>query len=219
MQIDNISIIYLGHSSFIIEADGKTIYIDPYVLPASPEKADFIFVSNEHFDHAGIEQEKAIRKNGTVLYGSTGAVKKFAYGNPVAPGIRIDNGISVDVVEAYNINKSRDGVLYHPKGLGVGFVFNIDGRRIYFAGDTDFIPEMSDLGNIDVAMLPIGGRFTMDVKEAAEAAKTIKPKILIPMHYNSDRYGIQGLQASVGDLVLELSGTNTTVSALEPLVK
>jgi L-ascorbate metabolism protein UlaG (beta-lactamase superfamily) len=219
LQLDNISIIYLGHSSFMIEADGKTIYIDPYVLPVSPNKADFVFVSHDHFDHAGVEQEKAIRKEGTILYGATGAVRKFAYGNPVAPGVTIDGEINVDIVEAYTIDKFRDGVPYHPKGTGVGFIFNIDGKRIYFAGDTDFIPEMNSLGNIDVAILPIGGRFTMDVKEAALAARTIKPKILVPMHYNSDRYGIQGLHASVGDLMLELNGQNIVVNALEPLVK
>ncbi len=217
--LDNISITYLGHSSFMMEADGKTIYIDPYVLPASPKKADLIFVSHEHFDHAGVEQEKSIRKDSTVLYGTTGAVRKFATGNPVAPGMTIDREIKVNVVEAYTINKFRDGVPYHPKGLGVGFIFNIDGKRIYFAGDTDFIPEMANMTNIDIAILPIGGRFTMDVKEAAAAAREIKPKIVIPMHYNSDRYGIHGLQASVGDLMVELFGQNISINALEPLVK
>jgi len=97
------------------------------------------------------------------------------------------DGIKVETIEAYNINKFRSpGQPFHPKDKNwVGYVITINNTRIYHAGDTDFIPEMKNLKNIDVALVPIGGYYTMDLKEAAEAVNTIKPKIVIPMHYNT----------------------------------
>jgi L-ascorbate metabolism protein UlaG (beta-lactamase superfamily) len=104
------------------------------------------------------------------------------------PGDRAKvNNAEIEAVPAYNVNKFRaPGVVFHPKEMGyVGYVIEIDKIRIYHAGDTDFIPEMNNLGRIDIAMLPIGGTYTMNVEEAVEAVRTIKPKYTIPMHYGS----------------------------------
>lgn len=221
LMLDNTSIVWLGHASFMIEADGKTIYIDPYVLPSNPAPADLILVTHDHFDHLGTEQVKQIRKNDTVLFGTTESVRKVAFGNPVSDGITFEwSGISVTTTKAYNVNKTDSyGHLYHPNGTVVGYILDINGRRIYDSGDTDFIPEMNAIKNIDVAMLPIGGKFTMDVHDATEAAQEIVPRTIIPMHYDSERYGIRGIEANPAELILGVAGTGIDVRVLEPLVK
>jgi L-ascorbate metabolism protein UlaG (beta-lactamase superfamily) len=96
--------------------------------------------------------------------------------------------ITVQTVDAYNLRPEGNTKLVHKKGNGVGYVITVESKRIYHAGDTDLIPEMKHIENIDVALLPIGGRdFTMGVNEAVQAAKTIHPKVIIPMHrFESD---------------------------------
>jgi L-ascorbate metabolism protein UlaG (beta-lactamase superfamily) len=91
--------------------------------------------------------------------------------------------VSVTAVHAYNVKRFRTpGNPFHPKGAGVGYIITIGNHVIYHAGDTDLIPEMKELGRVDVALLPVGDTYTMDIPEAVEAAKTIKPSIAIPMH-------------------------------------
>src|SRR3989344_1542359 len=220
LKLDNISIVWLGHASFMIEADNKVIYIDPYVLPVNPKPADLILVTHDHFDHLGTEQVKAIRRSDTALFGTTASVRKVAFGNPIDDGTTFDAaGFSVTAVKAYNTDKFDSyGRLYH-NGTGIGYIINIDGRRIYDAGDTDFIPEMKSLRDIDIALLPIGGKYTMDVHDAVVAAKSINPKIVVPMHYNSARYGIQGIETNTADLIIGLAGTGITVNVLDQSVK
>jgi L-ascorbate metabolism protein UlaG (beta-lactamase superfamily) len=107
----------------------------------------------------------------------------------VEPGDRLKVGdLEVRAVHAYNVKRFRSpGVPFHPKGFGVGYVLGIDGKSIYHAGDTDFIPEMKELKGVDVAILPTGDTYTMNNQEAADAAITINPKIAIPMHrWNTD---------------------------------
>src|SRR3989344_2211587 len=212
LKLDNISIVWLGHASFMIEADGKTIYIDPYVLPASPKKADLILVTHDHFDHLGTEQVKQIRGDGTVLYGTTAAVRKVAFGNPIRDGITFEAaGFTVTAVKAYNIDKFDSYEhLYHPNGTVVGYLIEIDGRTIYDAGDTDFIPEMNSLAP-DIALLPIGGKYTMDVHDAVAAANAINPGIVVPMHYDSANYGIRGIETNPAELIFGLAAAKKKV--------
>jgi L-ascorbate metabolism protein UlaG (beta-lactamase superfamily) len=93
------------------------------------------------------------------------------------------SGVDIKAVHAYNVKRFRSpGNPYHPKGYGVGYLLNVEGNNIYFAGDTDVIPEMQELGQVDVALLPCGDTYTMDNVDAAEATKTIGPKFVIPMH-------------------------------------
>jgi L-ascorbate metabolism protein UlaG (beta-lactamase superfamily) len=102
----------------------------------------------------------------------------------VKPGMLIEiEDIKVKTVEAYNRKHEWDAKLMHKKGIGVGYVVSVEGKKIYHAGDTDLVQEMDCLQDVDVAFLPIGGRdFTMDLSEAIEAARRIKPKVVIPMH-------------------------------------
>ena len=180
----SIVIKWLGHASFQVKADGKVIYIDPYEGEYK-EKADLVLVTHSHFDHCDTSKIRKVLKEDTVIICPADCASKIE-GNVrvLKPGeeTRIDD-IVVEAVHAYNYKRFRSpGNPFHPKGLGLGYVITVGGKRIYHAGDTDFIPEMKDLKNISVALLPSGGTYTMDNPEAAEAALAIKPEIVIPMH-------------------------------------
>lgn len=184
----DIKICMIAHASARIK-NHLTTYIDPYAGPESEyeEKADIIFITHEHYDHCDPQKIKLITKEDTSIIASKGgcedklkdikAEKIF-----VREGDELEvKGIKIKVVPAYNLNKP-----YHPRGLGVGYIINIDGIKIYHTGDTDFIPEMRRLNreNIDIALLPISGVYVMNEEEAYELALEIKPKLVIPIHYN-----------------------------------
>jgi L-ascorbate metabolism protein UlaG (beta-lactamase superfamily) len=180
----NLSIKWLGHASFKIKAEGKTIYVDPYEGEAS-EKADLILATHSHSDHCDTSKIKKVRKADTVIFAPEDCISKIG-GNvkTLEPKEEATVGnIRIRAVEAYNYKRFRSaGNPYHPKGFGVGYLITAEGKTIYHAGDTDFIPEMRQLGHVDVALLPSGGTYTMDNPEAAEAAVAIHPKVAIPMH-------------------------------------
>ncbi len=195
MQTPRISVKYLGHSCFMIKIGDKIIYTDPAIMsPPSlgdfKDKADIILVSHSHTDHLNVTAIGNIRKDDTVIIAPADCVSKIG-GNvkSLKPGEKISVGsITVEAVEAYNFKRFRSaGNPFHPKGFGVGYVLTIGDKTIYHAGDSDFIPEMKDLKNIYLAILPTGGTYTMDNPEAAEAALAIKPKIVMSMHrWNTD---------------------------------
>jgi len=172
---------WLGHASFKI-SNKKIIYFDPYKIKEG-EKADIILISHSHFDHCSIEDIKKIRDENTKIFTTQECASKLN-GISMKPGdVKEVDEIVIKAVEAYNIDKFRQGnELFHPKGLGIGFLVEINNKKIYFAGDTDNITEMNSI-EADIALLPVGGTYTMNAKEAAEAAIKINPKIVIPMHY------------------------------------
>ena len=172
---------WFGHASFCIETKGKTVYIDPYIIPKNPCKGDIILVTHEHYDHCELKNIRELRKPHTAVIASSQAAKRIEGAAIARAGDLINlNGIHITAVNAYNIDK-----YFHKKGVGLGFVIESDSKRIYHSGDTDFIPGMEGLENIDVALMSVGGRYTMDYLEAARAVKTIKPRIAIPMHWGS----------------------------------
>jgi L-ascorbate metabolism protein UlaG (beta-lactamase superfamily) len=185
MKIIN-HLIWLGHAAFQISLN-KIIYIDPYELEDDLPKADYIFITHEHFDHFSPEDIKKIQKDSTLIIATKqckGKIDgKFKYVE-IGEEFSLDE-INIEVVAAYNIDKFREpGLPYHPKEEEkVGYIINIDGEKIYHAGDTDFIPEMKSIKNIDIALLPVSGKYTMTPEEAAKATDMIQPKIAIPMHY------------------------------------
>ncbi|HOX23949.1 MAG TPA: MBL fold metallo-hydrolase, partial [Elusimicrobiales bacterium] len=165
---------WLGHSAFRIEtAEGIIIYIDPFHLKKNLPKADLILCTHEHHDHCSPEDIEKITSLRTELAGPPGVESKLAPKKvlPAKPfRIFTAGGIIVEPIPAYNIDKP-----YHTREMGhVGYLLTVGGIRIYHAGDTDFIPEMRTL-KADVALLPIGGTYTMDAAEAAKAAAVIKP--------------------------------------------
>jgi L-ascorbate metabolism protein UlaG (beta-lactamase superfamily) len=180
-----VSIKWLAHAGFQIKADKKIIYVDLEKYGEATEKADLILVTHSHTDHCDSDKIKNVRKKDTVVIAPKdcvsklgGDVKTLNLGEETTVGT-----IRVKAVDAYNYKRFRSpGSPYHPKGFGVGYLITVKGKKIYHAGDTDFIPEMRQLDPIDVALLPSGGTYTMDNDEAAEAAVAINPKIVIPMH-------------------------------------
>jgi L-ascorbate metabolism protein UlaG (beta-lactamase superfamily) len=172
---------WLGHSAFRIEDTSTQIYIDPYKLPENLPKADIIFITHAHYDHFSIEDIARIKKDNTIIVATKDVTSKIGKGTvTVVPGQNYTVGrLKVMTVPAYNLDKK-----FHPKGNNwVGYIITLSsGQRIYHAGDTDFIPEMRKVIT-DIALLPCGGTYTMTAQQAAEAANTFKPKVLIPMHW------------------------------------
>ena len=182
-MLNNINIKWLGHDGFKIK-NSKLIYIDPFKIHDN-EKADLILITHEHYDHLSLDDINKIYSNHTIIIASEICkynLTNFKNVKLVNPGdkLKIDD-IEIEAVYSYNPNKQ-----FHPKkDLRNGYILTINSTRIYHAGDTDLIPEMNNLKNIDIALLPISGKYVMDVNEAVEAVKIIKPKTAIPMHINS----------------------------------
>jgi L-ascorbate metabolism protein UlaG (beta-lactamase superfamily) len=213
-ELDGLIIKWFGHASFLIKGS-KTIYIDPYVLPQNTEKADVILVTHDHYDHCDVENINKLKKEGTVIVTTTECSDKLSIENikTVKPGDSVSiDGIKVFATFAYNIKKP-----FHPKGRGVGFVVEMDGKKIYHAGDTDFVPEMRGLkyDKLDVAILPIGGTYTMNLDEAVEATKTINPDYVIPMHFG--KTGNIDLPANPEYFRKVLAQVGVKVKVLEPV--
>ncbi len=171
-------IVWLGHASFRIDGEKATVYIDPWKLK-NPKPADLVCITHSHFDHLSIEDIALIRKPSTVIIGPADCKANFgASFREIRPGQSINVGdINVEAYPAYNIDKD-----FHPQKNGwLGYVVEIDGVRIYHSGDTDKIPEMAEV-RANVALLPVGGTYTMTVKQAGEAASMINTDYVVPMH-------------------------------------
>ncbi len=191
MNLGEVEVKWLGHSGFLIK-NHKVIYIDPFNIKEGSEKADIILITHSHYDHCSVADMKRIIKEGTKIVLTADSQSKITRSevpidiNIIEPNKEINFGeIKISAIPAYNIDKS-----FHPKEEGwVGYIVKMNNILIYHAGDTDLIPEMQKLTGYNqpdkkfIALLPIGGRFTMNTEEAAEAAKLIKPALAIPMHY------------------------------------
>jgi len=172
---------WLGHASVRINGS-KTIYVDPYELSDNAEKADIILITHNHYDHLSVEDIKKISTDHTevvipasLLVSLENNVKKVDIGQTTAV-----KGVEIRAVPAYNIVKT-----FHPRSQGyVGYVFTLDDVTYYHAGDTDRIPEMRGV-KADVVFLPVGGTYTMDAAQAAEAVKDLNPSLAIPIHWGS----------------------------------
>ena len=187
LNLDGVKIEHLGHAGFKI-TDGDTIYIDPFNVNTD-EKADIILITHEHYDHCSVKDiQKLVKENTTIVTVAdcqsklSSVVSGIKGVKIVRPGAKLMIGnVSIETVPAYNVNKQ-----FHPKANEwVGFIVTIKGKRIYHAGDTDLIPEMKNITNIDVALLPVSGTYVMTAEEAADAANRIMPKVAVPMHYGS----------------------------------
>lgn len=193
MNIGNIELKWLGHAGFLIK-NSKTIYIDPYKIKEGLPKADLILITHSHYDHCSVADMEKIVQNGTKIIMPPDCQSKITRFNVrikmeiIEQGHEIDLGdVQISAIPAYNIDKH-----FHPKDEGwLGYLVKMHNVTIYHSGDTDLIPEMQKLtghkqpGKEFIALLPIGGRFTMNAEEAAETAKLIKPTIAIPMHWGS----------------------------------
>jgi len=196
---ENLSLEWLGHAGFRISSGAKVIYIDPYKIDEHPYPADLVIVTHEHYDHCASENIQKILKQSTVVVAPQNCLTKLAFVprqnlKLIPTKSELDIGrVHLKTLPAYNIKRFRSpNIPYHQKGYGYGIVITIDGVVIYHAGDTDLVPEMKELKDIDIALLPVSGTYTMDAKEAARAVQEIKPKVAIPMHWGA---GVIGSQA------------------------
>jgi L-ascorbate metabolism protein UlaG (beta-lactamase superfamily) len=183
---DNIDV--FTQSSIRINDGGKMIYVDPFKMAGEPRNADYIFITHDHYDHFSPEDIEKVACSDTVLVVPenmagkakvlSGIVKKIV---TVKSGVHHDiDGLEVETVPAYNILKP-----FHSKSAGwVGYILLVDGKRIYIAGDTDETKE-NKVVKCDIALVPIGGTYTMDAKKAAEFVNTLRPEVAIPTHYGS----------------------------------
>ena len=180
----------LMHASIRMVYDGKEIEIDPVNklgnrttdYSAMP-KADYIFVTHEHGDHFDKDALQLLQGEKTVLVTNQRCAGMLGYGQTMANGDKrqLASDIAVEAVPAYNTTEGH--LQFHPKGRDNGYVLTIDGLRIYIAGDTEDIPEMSALGDIDIAVLPCNQPYTMTTTQLVSAARMVKPKVLFPYHY------------------------------------
>ena len=205
----NVNVHWLGHDSMVL-AGTRTVIIDPFKAEGN-YKADLLLISHEHFDHLSEDDIKRFTTPATTIVASKiceGALKRFPNEKKfVAPGMKVEvKGVTVEAVPAYNTNKFREpGKVFHPKQDGrVGFVVTLDGVRFYHAGDSDAIPEMRSI-DVDVAFLPVSGTYVMTAAEAAEAARTIKANVAVPMHWGA----IVGSRADADSFKKLLAGART----------
>jgi len=186
--LGTISIIILGHASLLIQWEGKNIFVDPYSKVTNyinQPKADLVLITHQHSDHLDLGAIKQIAGEKTLYITNIIAQKEINGARGLKQGEEYDyNGVKIKAVYAYNINQKRDdGKPFHPRGEGNGYVLDFGGYRVYIAGDTELIPEMEELGTIDIAFLPKNLPYTMNDDMFIEAVKTIKPKVLFPYHY------------------------------------
>jgi len=213
VTIEGVEITWLKHDAFLLKGDGIVVAIDPYELRSVPEKADLVLVTHDHFDHCDPNSVRLVAKPDAVIVAPPNAASKLGKNVRVvkAGDVLTEKGVTIKVVPAYNVRPERQR--FHPKNYGgVGYLITLAGKTVYHPGDTDLIPEMDNLGRVDIALLPVSGTYVMDAQEAAEAVKRIKPTHVIPMHYGS----IVGSKADAEKFAQLVAG-QTTVHILEPV--
>ena len=176
----------LVHSSIRIRTESGSIYIDPFHMDEETHDAAFILITHDHYDHFSPEDIRKAAREDTVMVVPENMKKKageaadlVAETVTVSPGHSYTvKGLSLETIPAYNVLKP-----FHPKSAGwVGYILNLDGKRIYIAGDTDITDENKKV-SCDIALVPVGGTYTMDAKKAAKLVNLIRPEIAVPMHY------------------------------------
>jgi L-ascorbate metabolism protein UlaG (beta-lactamase superfamily) len=209
-----IGVHWLGHDSFVLQGS-RTIVLDPFKAKGD-YKADILLISHEHSDHLSDDDIRKFTSPSTIVVAPRiceGPLMPYSMEKRfVEPGSKLElKGVYVEAVPAYNLNKFREpGRVFHPKADGrVGYIVTLDGVRFYHAGDSDATPEMKAL-DVDVALLPVSGTYVMTAEEAAEAAKAMKAKVVIPMHIES----IVGTRADA-ERFKQLLGGARTVQILE----
>ncbi len=185
---NNIIITFIKHGSLMLEYKKYYIQIDPvsdYADYSQFPKADMIIVTHEHADHLDAKAIAVLEKKGTILVTNKSSHDILEKGQIMKNGDKSNpvDYLSLEAVPAYNTTPGRE--MYHPRYRDNGFIITIDGTRIYVSGDTEDIPEMKDLKNIDVAFLSINQPYTMALEQAVYAIEMIQPKIFYPYHYGN----------------------------------
>ncbi len=177
---------FYGHGTLMLDYDNLIIHVDPAAayVPNDAPQADIILITHEHGDHLDAARIAALTKDGTELVTNPAVAGKLKKGSAMKNGeSRTVKGIKIEAVPAYNTTKGREG--FHPRGRDNGYILTLGKRRVYIAGDTEDIPEMAALTNIDIAFLPVNQPYTMTPAQAARAAAMFHPAILYPYHFSS----------------------------------
>ncbi len=195
----NLEITFIGHGTLMFSFGGMVIHADPWTRLADYQtlpKADIILITHEHRDHLDLQAIEILRKDSTEIVMNPKCAEKVSSGRVMKNGdVLTVKGLKIEAVPAYNIVHKRDnGEPFHPGGSGNGYILHFGSRRIYVAGDTENIPEMKDLGKIDIAFLPMNLPYTMTPEMLADAANSVQPAILYPYHFgDSDTSAVAGL--------------------------
>jgi len=184
----DLEITFIGHGSLMLAYGGRIIHVDPVAAEADYKtlpKADLIVITHDHYDHLDAAAVAALMKPGTEVVAAAPCEGKLAGAVFMNNGqSRKTMGIAIEAVPAYNIVHMRaPGHPFHPRGEGNGYVLTFGDKRVYVAGDTENIPEMAKLKDIDAAFLPMNLPYTMTPEMAADAALKFRPKVLYPYHY------------------------------------
>jgi len=186
----DLKITFIGHGTLMFGFERKIIHVDPFSDVADytkMPKADIVLLTHEHSDHLDQKALDILRTEKTVVVLTKTCAKQVEGGIVMNNGdVKTIEGLKIEAVPAYNIVHKRDnGQPFHPKGIGNGHVITFGDKRVYMAGDTENIPEMQRLKDIDIAFLPMNLPYTMTPEMVADAAKALKPKILYPYHYGN----------------------------------
>jgi L-ascorbate metabolism protein UlaG (beta-lactamase superfamily) len=186
----DLGITLIGHASLMFNFSGKVIHIDPVFQQADYNKmpkADLILVTHDHGDHLDANAINILSKQNTEIVLTELCAQKVKSGIVMKNGdVKTVAGLKVEAIPAYNIvNKQNNGLPYHAKGDGNGYIITFGNKLVYVAGDTENTPEMKNLKNIEVAFLPMNLPYTMTPAMVADAVKAFKPKILYPYHIDT----------------------------------
>jgi L-ascorbate metabolism protein UlaG (beta-lactamase superfamily) len=209
----DLEITFIGHGTLMLTFGGKVVHVDPWSQLADYgklPKADLVLITHEHRDHLDLKALDAIRKKETVILSTDIVAKQVKDALVMKNGdVMASQGFTIEAVAAYNLVQMRSpGTPYHPKGDGNGYVITFADRRVYIAGDSENIPEMKSLRNIDVAFLPMNLPYTMTPEMVADAAKSFRPAILYPYHFGDTdtqklatlMKGEKGIEVRIRDL-------------------
>ena len=203
----DVELFFIGHGSLMFRHGNFIIHIDPVSSEGNYDslpKADLILVTHEHYDHLDVELINKLRKQETVMFCNCASASTVPWARIMKPGdVKTLNKITIEAVSAYNIVHERSaGQPFHPKGVGNGYIVKIGNTNIYVAGDTENIPEMKELKDIDIAFLPMNLPYTMTPVMVADAAKSFNPGVVYPYHYGD---------TNIDELVKLLKGTDIEV--------
>ena len=174
------------HSSIKVESD-KITYFDPFLIEEESHDADIIFITHDHFDHFSIDDIKKIEKEDTVFVIPDNMYNLLGGENVVV--LNPNEKTEIEEYEVVTLPSYNVGKQFHPKEKGnLAYIVTIEGQRVFVAGDTDSNPDNENI-KVDIALVPVGGKYTMDYKEAANLINKIKPKKAIPTHYGTNDIG------------------------------
>ena len=202
-----VEIVLIKHASLEIRFGGLSIQVDPVAelgkktnYATEFPKADYILVTHEHFDHFDQAAIGALKKEETILVTNARCADMAGWGRALSNGDKARFAFDLEAVPAYNTTEGH--LQFHPQGRDNGYVLTLDGLRIYIAGDTEDIPQMADLKDIDIAFLPCNQPYTMTIEQCVHAAQMIRPKVLIPYHFGDT--DLSGLPAQLPGMDVRL---------------